>query len=161
MQLPRYDKAAFSGAGDTAPKGAWPTITGPLDLVLFEGWMLGFTAQGPQVSAGTHQSLDAVDQYLAAYKDAWDGHVHAWLVVAVENPRWVFQWRQEAETQMRKQGRGGMTDEQVEQFVQRYMPAYTAYLPALYEFGPTTCQPGHWLKIGVDERRCLKLAGAR
>lgn len=161
MQLPRYDKAAHSGAGDRAPQESWPSVAGPVDIVLFEGWMLGFTAKGPRVAAVVELPLGAVDEYLAAYKAMWDCHVHAWLVVAVDNPRWVFKWRQEAEAKLRAEAGAGMTDEQVEAFVERYMPAYTAYLPTLYESGPTTCRPGRWLKISVDELRCLKSAEAR
>ena len=33
---------------------------------------------------------------------------------------------------MRASGRGGMSDEQVRDFVARYLPAYGAYLPGLY-----------------------------
>ena len=158
MQLPRYDKAAHSGKGDRAPQTSWPQVTGPVDIVLFEGWMLGFTAKGPRVAAVVELPLGAVDQYLDAYREIWDTHVHSWLVVAVENPHWVFKWRQEAEAQLRATAGAGMTDAEVEAFVERYMPAYTAYLPALYESGPTTCRPGRWLKLSVREDRSLKSA---
>jgi len=40
----RYDKSAFAGRGDRAPESQWPVIEGPVDIVLFEGWMSGFSA---------------------------------------------------------------------------------------------------------------------
>jgi D-glycerate 3-kinase len=46
-----------------------------------------------------------------------------------------------------------MTDEQIADFVSRYIPAYTAYLPGLYAAGPTTAKSGHTLVIEVDEFR--------
>ena len=42
VSLVRYDKSAHSGRGDRAPKSAWQTVKGKVDVVLFEGWMLGF-----------------------------------------------------------------------------------------------------------------------
>lgn len=43
VAIPRYDKSQQGGRGDRAPKEAWPVKRGPLDVVLFEGWMLGFS----------------------------------------------------------------------------------------------------------------------
>ena len=44
----------------------------------------------------------------------------------------VYQWRLQAEKNMKI----GLTDQQVADFVSRFMPAYVAYLPALYATGP-------------------------
>jgi len=63
--------------------------------------------------------------------------------------QWVFAWRLQAEHRMRDSGKTGMTDEQVADFVSRYIPAYTAYLPGLYAKGPTTAKAGRTLTIQV------------
>lgn len=42
---------------------------------------------------------------------------------------------------------------QVAAFVDRFMPAYRAYLPGLYQAGPTTAAPGRLLVVEVDEGR--------
>ncbi|KAL0907779.1 hypothetical protein M5K25_022214 [Dendrobium thyrsiflorum] len=42
MKLPRYDKSSHGGRGDRADPSEWPEVEGPLTVVLFEGWMLGF-----------------------------------------------------------------------------------------------------------------------
>lgn len=55
--------------------------------------------------------------------------VDSWVVVKVGDPQWVFKWRLQAEVQMRSAGKPGLTDEQVADFVSRFMPAYRAYLP--------------------------------
>ena len=44
----------------------------------------------------------------------------------------VFKWRLQAEKTMKV----GLTDQQVADFVSRFMPAYVTYLPALYSTGP-------------------------
>jgi hypothetical protein len=42
---------------------------------------------------------------------------------------------------------------QVADFVSTYMPAYKAYLPALYEKGPHGASPEHTLRLDIDEDR--------
>jgi D-glycerate 3-kinase len=54
---------------------------------------------------------------------------------------------------MRAAGKAGMSDEQIADFVSRYIPAYEAYLPGLYARGPTTAAAGRTLTIEVDAAR--------
>jgi D-glycerate 3-kinase len=151
--VPRYDKSAFGGRGDRAPKDSWPVVQGPLQLVLFEGWMLGFKPVGAASAAAVEAALAEVDARLGAYQEAWDSAVDAWLVVRISDPQWVFGWRLQAEQRMRAEGKTGMTDAQIADFVSRYIPAYEAYLPGLYAAGPTTATAGHMLTIEVDKHR--------
>lgn len=67
--------------------------------------------------------------------------------------QWVFKWRLQAEERMKAGGKAGMSETQVADFVSRFIPAYQAYLPALYAAGPTTARPGHTLVIEVDQNR--------
>ena len=39
IEVPTYDKSAFNGLGD---RGKPRELDAPVDLVLFEGWMLGY-----------------------------------------------------------------------------------------------------------------------
>ena len=41
-RVPGYDRSAFGGTGDRLPESDWREVVGPLDLVVLEGWMLGF-----------------------------------------------------------------------------------------------------------------------
>ena len=66
----------------------------------------------------------------------------------------MYNWREQAE-QSRRAGGSGMNEQEVVDFVDRYMPAYLAYLPSLYARGPTTAQPGRLLMVEVDEHRAL------
>ena len=60
---------------------------------------------------------------------------------------------------MRASGKAGMSDAQIEDFVNRYLPAYDAYLPGLYNTGPTTGRAGGVLTIEVNDSRS-PVAGA-
>lgn len=121
--------------------------------------MLGFTPVPPAAAAAIHPGMCEVNEWLRQYRAAWDAHVDTWLVIEVADAQWVFKWRLQAEQQMRGTGKAGMTDEEVGEFVRRYIPAYDAYLPRLYTEGPTTARPGRTLFVRVGEGR--ELLGGR
>ncbi|KAK3020548.1 hypothetical protein RJ639_047460 [Escallonia herrerae] len=153
MKLPRYDKSAFSGRGERADPSTWPEIEGPLTVVLFEGWMLGFKPLPVEDVKAVDPQLEIVNKYLEAYYDAWDKFVQAWIVIKIKDPQFVYQWRLQAEIAMRADGKPGMTDDEIMDFVSRYLPAYNAYLPTLYSEGPKGSDPDNVLVIEVDEGR--------
>ena len=128
--VPLYDKSLRGGRGDRAPQSAWPVVTGPLQVVCLEGWCLGFRPLATDAAAAAvHPGLGAVNAALRTYEAAMESRVDAWVVVRVAEPNWVFDWRLQAEVEMRKSGKPGLTDAQVADFVSRFMPAYKAYLP--------------------------------
>uniref|UniRef100_A0A5B6ZE39 D-glycerate 3-kinase, chloroplastic n=1 Tax=Davidia involucrata TaxID=16924 RepID=A0A5B6ZE39_DAVIN len=153
MKLPRYDKSAYSGRGDRADPSTWPEVEGPLTVIMFEGWMLGFKPLPTESVKAVDPQLEAVNKNLEAYYDAWDKFIKAWIVIKIKDPNSVYQWRLQAEIAMRADGKPGMSDEEVMDFVSRYLPAYKAYLPALYSEGPKGSDPEHHLVIEIDEGR--------
>ena len=133
LLLPRYDKAQRDGRGDRAPIESWPQLPSQPDLILLEGWMAGFQPVPPTAALlGEREGLAEVNERLAAY-EAWHELMDAWVVLGVDDPSVVYTWRLQAERAMAASGRPGMTDDGVADFVSRYMPAYEAFLPALYE----------------------------
>ena len=86
MRVPRYDKTAFSGRGTRAPEDDWPSVAAPLDVVLFEGWMLGFAPVGAEAARAVSPDLEAVDARLEAYAEELESVVDAWLVVKIGDP---------------------------------------------------------------------------
>jgi len=117
--------------------------------------MLGFTPVRDRDAAAVDPDLRVVNRFLKEYKNAWDRFVDSWLVIKVANPEYSHKWRLQAEKRMRAAGKPAMTDEEVEAFVDRFMPAYRCYLPGLYEKGPTTAniQDANVLVVEVDETR--------
>ncbi|XP_057454242.1 D-glycerate 3-kinase, chloroplastic [Lotus japonicus] len=153
MKLPRYDKSAFNGRGDRDDPSNWPEIEGPLNVVLFEGWMLGFKPVPMEVVKAVDPQLETVNKNLEAYYDSWDKFIKSWIVIKIKDPDCVYNWRLQAEIAMREAGNPGMSDEEVRDFVSRYLPAYNAYLPTLYSEGPNGSDPHHLLTIEIDEGR--------
>ena len=150
ISLPRYDKLARTGRGDRKPESEWDQVSAPIDVVLLEGWMLGFEPIEDEKARAINPDLVAVNEHLKSYKAALWGteRVAWWIIFKVKDPKWVYDWRLEAE---RKAG-GGLSDEQVKDFVDRFIPAYDAYLPALYENPP----PGS-LVVVVDKYREVQM----
>jgi len=158
MQVPRYDKSLRQGRGDRSSIEQWTInsnqnltqpmfnplflhykifLLGPVQVVLFEGWMLGFQFLSPSTlkTAVINQDTIQVNQFLQEYQQLH--HIFdCWMVLAVQDVSIVYQWRLQAEQQMRALGKPSLSDEQVQDFVQRFMPAYQCYLPGLYEHGP-------------------------
>ncbi|XP_022842780.1 D-glycerate 3-kinase, chloroplastic-like [Olea europaea var. sylvestris] len=153
IKLPRYDKSAYNGRGDRADPSTWPEVEGPLKVVLYEGWMLGFKPLPNEAVKAVDPQLETVNKNLEAYYDAWDRFINSWIVIKIQDPSFVYQWRLQAEIAMRADGKPGMSDEEVMDFVSRYLPAYKAYLPTLYSEGPNGSNPGHLLVVEIDEGR--------
>ena len=42
VKIPSFDKSLFNGEGDRIPEAEWTLVKGPLDVVLLEGWCVGF-----------------------------------------------------------------------------------------------------------------------
>lgn len=154
VRVPRYDKAMRNGRGDRADERLWPEVRGPVDVVLLEGWSLGFSPLGAaNAPAG---DLAQVDRYLESMPY---GNLHAlcdaWIVVQIEDPQVVYDWRLQQEVALRKVKGDAecLTDEQVADFVDRFMPAYRAYLPGLYKDGPHMAAGRPTLAFQVDRNR--------
>jgi len=47
LSIPKYSKALRQGRGDRLPLEQWTIIEKPVDIVILEGWMLGFSAYQP------------------------------------------------------------------------------------------------------------------
>ena len=57
---------------------------------------------------------------------------------------------------MAAQGRPGMSDAEVADFVARFLPAYAAYLPGLYGRPPPGAREGEVLRVHLDADRSPK-----
>ncbi|CAN8240560.1 unnamed protein product [Cochlearia groenlandica] len=153
MKVPRYDKSAYSGRGDRGDTSTWAEVEGPLKVILFEGWMLGFKPLPSHIVKAVDPQLEIVNKNLEAYYNAWDKYIDAWVIIKIKDPSYVYRWRLQAEIAMRQAGKAGMSDDEVNDFVSRYLPAYKAYLPTLYAEGPSGSDPGRVLGIDIDEER--------
>lgn len=124
VAVPVYDKSAHGGRGDRLPESAWRTVTPPLDLVLVEGWMLGFEPV-PEPSLETPWLVEP-NRALAGYA-AWHRLIDLWVVLRARDPEYVLTWRVEAEEKMKAAGKPGLSRADIEDYIRRFLPAYRTW----------------------------------
>ena len=125
--VPLYDKSAHRGRGDRAPRDRWRRVAGPLDLILVDGWMLGFSP-APQESVG--DDLRAPNGYLGAYAD-WPAKLDMLVRLDVCSLETIVRWRVDAERARRARGEAGLSDDDARDYIERFLPAYEVYVPQL------------------------------
>lgn len=118
--LPRFDKAR------DAPGAS--TCTGPVDVLLFEGWCVGAVPEPAARLAAPVNALEAAEDG----EGRWRGAVNAALagpyaelfaridrlaMLATPGFETVPGWRQLQEAKLRGEGRGGMSEAEVARFV--------------------------------------------
>ena len=127
IQMPRFDKSAFNGAGDrTIPEA----ITKP-DILLFEGWFVGVQpltedcfdrCPEPIITSEDIQFAKDNNQRLRAYLPLWN-KLDGLIVLYPQDYRLSKQWRKEAEHKMIATGKTGMSDEEIDRFVDYFWQA--------------------------------------
>ena len=119
--IPRFDKSAHQGAGDRIE----PEVIPAADIVLFEGWFIGVRplAEGvferqmyPILTPDDIQFAKDCNRRLHAYLPLWN-KLDRLVILYPEDYRLSKQWRKEAEQKMIAQGNDGMSDLEVEEFV--------------------------------------------
>lgn len=144
IQLPRYDKSAHGGRGDRAPESEWTSVTGPLDLVFLDGWMLGF--EPVPDSRLPDPGLVPPNRALASYAQ-WLERLDAFVVLRAKDPNYVLRWRVQAEENMKAEGKPGLSREAIEDYIRRFLPAYDTYRVNPSRFADRL------LEIVIDEDR--------
>lgn len=100
LALPTFEKAR----DDRAPAEHWPTIRGPVDLVIFEGWCVGASAQGADELEVAVNSLEVDEdhdciwrKYVNKQLEGPYARLFAWLdkLLVLNAPSFdcVFAWR--------------------------------------------------------------------
>lgn len=134
--IPGFDKSI----DDRAPASSWHRVTGPVDIVIFEGWCVGATEQ-PYASLETavnalesEQDKDGlwrayVNDKLAHEYRQWFGMLDFLVMLKVPDMSCVYRWRFNQEQALRQrmleQGKDLsqleiMDKEQVDRFIMHY-----------------------------------------
>jgi D-glycerate 3-kinase len=99
LRVPVYDKSRHGGRGDRAPEAEWREVTGPVDLVILEGWMLGFEPVPASQVPDSRLTISIRHRRLRA--GYW--HFDAFIVLRPLTGI-AAKWRVEAEENMKAQG---------------------------------------------------------
>lgn len=124
VAVPRFDKSLHQGAGDRVA----PEAITAVDVVLFEGWFVGvrpidpdlFDCAPPPILTESDRAFARdVNDRLRNYLPLW-AELDRLIVLNPVDYRLTLQWRKAAEQKMRASGRAGMSDAEIEEFVQYF-----------------------------------------
>jgi D-glycerate 3-kinase len=127
INIPRFDKSLHEGAGDRTT----PAIINQVDIVLFEGWFVGVypidintfaLAPWPINTEADRQFARDMNTKLREYLPLWQ-KLDQLMILHPIDYRLSLTWRKQAEQEMIAQGKSGMTETTIEQFVQYFWQA--------------------------------------
>ena len=146
VRVPTYDKTKYAGLGDRQEAAEWQRVEGPLDVVLFEGWMLGFLPV-PDASVAD-PDFRVINGELERYRALWAAfNVLVWI--EADDINHVRRWRAEAEAAAIAAGKEGMMPAEIQAFVTPFFKAYETYLPRMRQDWPPAVPHVH-IVIGGD-----------
>lgn len=177
LSIPSFDKSKFNGEGDRAPKSEWPKITRKPDVVVFEGWCVGFQPVSASAVQEKHKlalagklpvntpaqheltHLLEVNDNLKCYCDAFMGpsHFDFFIHIDTNDLRNVYTWRLQQEHKMIEAKGSGMSDDQVRAFIDGYMPSYEVYLDGLRK--GLFQEKGRMVRVVLDKARGIENIG--
>lgn len=156
IQIPRFDKSAFGGQGDRSGFESVPTA----DIVLFEGWFVGAQpissdlfeqAPAPIDTPADRKFAMEMNQRLQDYLPLWD-RLDRLMVMNLADYQLSKQWRKEAEHKAIAAGNAGMSDGEIDEFVDYF---WKALHPELFVKPLTTQEHGADLVITVNADHTL------
>jgi D-glycerate 3-kinase len=121
IPIPRFDKSLHQGEGDRIA----PEKNNPVDIILFEGWFVGvlpviaeqFESPPEPINTPEDQAFARdINQALYEYLPLWR-LMDRLMILYPQDYRWSQQWRQQAEQDLKAQGKAGMSDEILTEFV--------------------------------------------
>jgi D-glycerate 3-kinase len=128
IQVPRFDKSAWGGAGDRTD----PEIIENVDIVLFEGWFVGVqpidfllfdTLTLPPIETDSDRKFARdTNERLKDYLPLWE-RLDRLMVLYPSDYHLSLQWRLQAEQEMMATGKSGMTESQIYDFVKYFWKA--------------------------------------
>ena len=87
--IPLYDKKAHKGRGDRIEN--FFKVEKDVDLVLFEGWMLGYQPVSEGKAKKLGPEMEKVNENLKDYKQ-WYEMLDAAVAISVPDPKVVYDW---------------------------------------------------------------------
>jgi len=149
MALPRFDKSL----DDRANPDSWPTVSGPIDLIILEGWCVGSM---PQTSKALREAINDLETHQDTSGD-WRLYINEQLegsyaelfarldaLVFLQAPNFdaIYRWRVEQEEKLARisghSATGIMNREQITEFIQHYERLTRANIAGLPETANVT-----------------------
>ena len=149
-RIPQYDKSAFNGRGDRCPLDAWTLIDFKPQIVILEGWCLGFRSTDDYVQ---DPYLRVINENLKDF-EFLNGYFSAFIHIVAQDVNYVYDWRLEQEESLRKSKgdpNAGLSNHELVDFINRFIPVYSIGVEGLRKTAMPN--PGGHLEIIIDHDR--------
>lgn len=124
IAIPRFDKST----DNPFPQNKWPIVKTPVDIVIFEGWCWGVTAQAENKLSSPINTLEQKQDELGVWRSFVNRQLKQhyqplyevmdyWIMLKAPSFEHVYGWRLEQE---QKLANGLMNAEQIRSFIQYY-----------------------------------------
>ena len=96
ISIPQYDKSAHSGQGDRVPYDQWKVVEGNIDLVIVEGWMLGYqkVASEDEKLQEYGEQMQKINENMEIYEKMWHPFFDSSILIGIQDPETVYTWRE-------------------------------------------------------------------
>ncbi len=157
IYIMRFDKSAYEGKGDRSPHNE---IINPVDIVLFEGWFVGvepvaesvFIQPPPPIITSTDIAFAKdTNNRLKNYLPLWQ-KMDRLMVFFPTDYRYSKEWRKEAEHKAIAMGKAGMSDREIDEFVDYF---WQALHPDLF-VKPLLTNPRVNLVVEIEKDRSIR-----
>lgn len=124
IAIPRFDKSLWNGDGDRSQ----PETIESVDIILFEGWFVGAqpvdpatfdNPPNPILTEADTSFARTVNEQLRDYLPLWE-RIDRLMVLNPTDYRLSLPWRRQAEHSAIAQGKTGMTDLEIDEFVKYF-----------------------------------------
>lgn len=121
IDMPVYDKLHDGGRGERI---GWQTIQLPLDVVILEGWMIGYRPHCGLENC----TLNEINEALKLYEESW-ALLDELLWIQIPSLDLIYQWRwqQEVEAYRSRDRESQDQQDRIKAFVDLFMPSYRVY----------------------------------
>jgi D-glycerate 3-kinase len=153
VHIPRYNKSLFEGEGDREARENWSAVEPPFNVILLEGWMLGFKRLKSidndvflDEKIYKKQDLAEINAALPEY-EKWTKYINIMVTIfPIPSYSIVYDWRHQQEVQDNK---NALNQVKLKDFISRFMVMYKLYTPELRHYYKHSPQ----LLIEIDENR--------
>jgi D-glycerate 3-kinase len=146
VRVPVFDKSLHNGEGDRLPAERWRAVSGPVDVVLFEGWCLGARPLSDAELAKPVNDIETLPEYddapgtfrrrlndeLRRYQPLF-GLLDDLAVLHVGSVENIYRWRMKQEQGLKRQAGTGMDPATLRSFVDYFLPTTERYILPLGE----------------------------
>lgn len=162
VSIPRFDKST----DNPVPSEQWEKITGPVDVVILEGWCWGVEHQPETQLLSPINDLEAnedmtgvwrhfVNRQLTTHYEPLYSLMDYWIMLKAPSFDHVYAWRLEQEQKLidATRGEATMDDGQIKRFIQ--------YFQRLTEHGLATLPVACDLVYELDAKRRIQTASGK